>query len=56
MAKVLNRISKKHNFVVDGEYDYTLGLDGSNAFAKDNIIIIFEPIKLIPGSGIKSSS
>ena len=48
MAKVLNRISKKHNFVVDGEYDYTLGLDGSNAFAKDNVAFIFEPYQVNP--------
>ena len=48
MAQVLNRISKKHNFVVDGDYDYTLGLDGSNAFAKDNIAIIFEPYQVNP--------
>jgi hypothetical protein len=48
MAKVLNRISKKNNFVVDGDYDYTLGLDGSNAFAKDNIAFIFEPYQVNP--------
>ena len=48
MAQVLNRISKGHNFVVDGEYDYTLGLDGSNAFAKDNITFIFEPYQVNP--------
>ena len=48
MAKVLNRISKKHNFVVDGEWDYTVGLDGSNSFAKDSITFIFEPYQANP--------
>ena len=48
MAQVLNRISKKHSFVVEGGYDLTLGLDGSNAFAKDNIAFIFEPYQVNP--------
>ena len=48
MAQVLNRISKRHDFVVDGDYDYTLGLDGSNAFAKNNIAFIFEPYQVNP--------